>query len=396
MLNDIFLYFRGYRSVLIMNRDRPKAVVMLYEKKIKVCDIRACGECVAFCFSLNDADNALGAFKDAEIEIVKSNDRGVIPILSRYKNRPGIFVGFVMILIAVFLSGDYIWCIRIQGNENVSDERILEILEDHGVYLGVKAATLDLHTVYNDILIDCDELSWISINIRGTVADVELRESNKPLKKTPPKGRYANLVAEYDGEITLIKTYIGNSVISVGDVVKKGELLVSGVYENKMGNVDVVYSRGEVFAKVRHEFSVEVPLNYEKKTYTGKKNEKISLKIFSNSINILNNSRNIVSSYDIIEKMERLYLPGDIVLPIAVERVSYLEYESYECIRTEAQAERIAYERANRQIISLADGGDMISKEYNGYSDGTNYILEVCVIVNTDIAKVQEFVYNEG
>ena len=396
MLNDIFLYFTGFVSITINKNDRARCVVAFYKSRIAVSDIKDRADETIFYFSNNVAEKALLLLREESVELLGERRRGLYHFLSRYRNRPGLFLGLTLLFLTMLISGRFLWCIKITGNESVDDEQILEILEEHGVYLGAYYPSLDLHSIYNDILIDCDELCWISINIRGTVASVEVRESNAPKKQTPIKGKYANIIAGYDGEITRINTYCGNKVVSVGDVVKKGELLISGVYENKMGETDIVYSLGEVFATVRHEFSVEVPLYYEKKSYTGRKNEKISIKIFTKSINILNNSRNSVITYDIIEKMERVYLSEDIVLPISFELVDMLEYTMTECQRSEAQAEKIAYERANRQILSLANDGDVISKEYQGYLDDGRFVLNVVVFVNTNIAKIQEFVYNEG
>jgi len=330
------------------------------------------------------------------IEILKINENGILPFVKRYRKRPGMILGILFLLVSLVISRLFIWQINVEGNETYSKEETLRLLEDHGVYVGAFTPSLDLHSIYNDILIDNDALCWISINIRGTVANVQVRESEFPQKMTPPKGKYANIVAAYDGEIVSVESYGGQNVVKIGDPIRAGELLVSGFYEDKMGRTVLSYARGSVYAKIQRTFKIEVPLSYEKKIYTGERQQDLSIKIFSKTINILNNSRNINNKYDIIVDNEEICLFDRVYLPISYCITTYNSYDVLNVTRDEEKAKLIAHRTLNREMLEFAGDGEILSKDIEeGVHDGV-YSLNVTATMITDIAKTQEFVYNEG
>ena len=343
----------------------------------------------------SDANNVENILQMSGIEILSFRENGLLPIVKRYKKRPGIIFGFVLLLLSLAVSRMFIWQINIVGNDSVTREETIELLREHGVFVGAFTPSLDLHNIYNEILIDNNDFCWISVNIRGTVANVEVRETMHPDKLTPPKGKYANIIAAYDGEITLIESYGGKNVVKVGDAIRAGELLVAGLYEDKMGRTVLSYARGSVYAKIQKDFYIEVPLVYEKKVYTGEREYDFSINLFSKSINILNNSRNNDKEYDIIADNEQILLFDRIYLPLSYSLTTYSSYELQPQRRDVENARRIAYETINREILEFAGDGEILSKLIEESVDGDVYKLTVSACMNTDIAKIQEIVYNE-
>ncbi len=397
MLRKFIFYFLGYVRLYIASEHYEKAVTSLYGcSVIPIRQKKGRGDKSRFDFEKQDAERARRAFGNCGIEIINSKEIGFFSFLGRYRRRPGIAVGIFLLIISLAVSERFIWSINITGNDKVSTEQTLQLLEEHGIYVGTYIPSLDLHTLYNEILIDSEDFCWISVNIRGTVANVELRENERPLKLTPQKGKCANLVATSDGEITMINAHSGQSAVKVGDSIREGELLVSGLYEDKMGRTVHLYASGEVYAKVQREFYAEIPLEYEQKVYSGEKTYDFSLKIFSNTINILNNSRKTESKYDIIINNEHPYLFDRVRLPFSYELTEYSEYVTKTAVRTEQQAALIAYRSVGRQILESAGDGEILTKEYEGTLEDGVYKLRAVVSMNTNIAKIQEFIYNEG
>ena len=244
-------------------------------------------------------------------------------------------------------------------------------------------------------MIAYDEFCWISVNIRGTVANIEVREAYYPQEKNN-EGKCANLIAKYDSEIVSIKTYKGRDTVKVGDAVRSGELLVSGLYEDKTGRLNYCYSQGEVFGRVEREFSVEIPLEYERLVYTGEKTRDFSVKIFSKTINIVNSSRKDDIVYDIIERNEQLTLLDKIVLPMSYTEKTYYVCSVLKSNREQSAANRIAHEKIGRDILSFVGNGEIVSKEYSSTIEDETYKLSVVLTANVDIAQVQEFKVNKG
>lgn len=396
MFWKILWFFIGYVRCSVPIEQYERAVIALFPTGILHLGVKKKREKVCFDFKKRDLDFAISALTGSGIEVFAEGERGFFHILAKYKKRPGIAVGILILLFTVVISGKFLWSIEFCGLEKVDEARALEILEDHGIYVGCYVPSLELRKLYNEILIDCDEFSWISVNIRGTRAVVEVRETQEKLKLTPAKGKCANLVSKYDAQITAVRTYCGESMVKAGDSIREGELLISGLYEDKMGRTVRAYAQGEIIAKFRREFSVKIPLEYDKKVYTGEKCGKVTVKIFSKSINILNYSRNIDSEYDIIIENERIRLFDTVELPVLVRRDSMLCYTIKRSVRDENTARNIAYASVGREILSCAGEGEILSAEYNGYIEDGAFVLNAEVYFNADITKVQEFVYNEG
>ncbi len=397
MIRKILMYLSGYVRVSIDRADYERCVMALYSDKITpIKGHKGDGDFSYFDFEQKIASQALLSIEKASISVKSKKEYGAARLLSRYRKRPGIFIGAVFVIISLIISQNFIWCINIKGLDRLKREDVLELLETHGVYIGCYTPSLSLHRLYNDILIDCKDLCWISVNIRGSVANVEIRETQPPIKLTPYSGKCANLVAKCDGKITRINARDGENSISVGDSVRAGELLVSGLYDDKMGRLVHTYAYGEVYANVRESFYTEIPLEYKKKVRTGEKTEDFLLKIFSKTINIRNNSRKTQTSYDIIEENEQLCLFERIYIPVSYKRVVYYECTDVPCKRNEQTALKIAHETVNRQILEFVGDGVILEKDYDGRLENGVYKLTAHVYANTNIAKVQEFVYNEG
>ncbi len=396
MIWRIIWFFIGFVRCSVPEQQYEQTVIALFPSGIRALYERKKDGRVFLDFKKKDHMTALGILRDAGVEAKCEHEHSLLLKASKYKKRPGLAVGMMIIILAVVISGKFLWSIELVGLENVDELRALELLEEHGVYVGCYTPSLKLREIYNEILIDSDEFSWISVNIRGTHAVVEVRETKGKTKLTPQKGKCANLVSMQDARVTAVRTYSGESVVAVNDAVRKGELLISGIYEDKMGRGVCTYAQGEVLAEFKKEFIAKVPLEYEKKSFTGEKTRKISVKIFSKTINIFNFSRNTDTKYDIIIDNERVSLFGILDLPLTVSREVAMEYTVGNAARDEAAARQIAYAAIGKEMLSLAGDGEILSAEYKETLEDGVYVLCADVSFNADIAKVQEFVYNEG
>lgn len=169
--------------------------------------------------------------------------------LHKHRKRTGFATGFLlMILLLIFLSG-FIWKIEISGNTKISDNLLIQTLKHYGVYEGAKKNKLNITQIENKIKNDLYDLSWITINLDGSIASVEVKERYvKPVSED--RSRPSNLVAQMDGQIVKMEITKGKPMVSVGDAVVKGNLLVAGFYNDKKDNIILEHSSGRVTAEV--------------------------------------------------------------------------------------------------------------------------------------------------
>ena len=325
-----------------------------------------------------------------EIPLISAKDRGVPHLFYKYRHRYGLFFGLVLSILLMFLSSTVIWDIRIDGENRLSEGEIIAALNECGLSVGSPIKKLDVDVIQNRMIIYSDDISWISINLSGTVAHVEIRES----EPTPPeKVKYAaaNLVAEVDGEVCGFEDVRGEIVVKLGDLVRCGELLVSGIRESKTQGFSYTAAEGKVFAKTESSYSVEIPLKYEKKVYEECKYIEKYLVFFNKDIKIYSNNSKMDTSCDIIDTVEYAnpFSLGE--LPFGIRSVRYISYSYEPHIRSTEEAIDLAFYklRCKEEEMGITD---VISKHLEGeFCEGV-YRLSCTSTSVKNIAKQVEVI----
>ena len=180
-------------------------------------------------------DQYINVFSENEIECVFGQDKVLSVYISKYSKRWGAFLGLFILLISVYFSSKIVWKINVEGNSKISDDEIVNLLEECGFKLGTYIPSVNFDTLHNQFLMNSDNISWISINLDGNTANVKVKEIMKD--SISQKKTYANVVSKFDGQIQFISVHEGIKTVKIGDVVKKGDILISGVLDSKSEGV---------------------------------------------------------------------------------------------------------------------------------------------------------------
>jgi similar to stage IV sporulation protein len=332
----------------------------------------------------------LGKEADARgIEYTVKRKRGIPAFFARYKYRVGIFFGILAVAILTFVSRMFLWDITVTGNERLTSSYVLELLAHHGLSVGGYVSDLNTDRIENRLLMSTDEISWISINIRGNTAAVQIREAERE-EREEVSVLPANLVASKAGLVEYVRIYEGNVVVSAGKYVEKGDLLVSGLFDSERAGFRYTRASGEVMARTTTEYYVEIPYEYETIRYTGEEKCDKYLNFFGFSINISKNSRKEGAFYDKISIVENCSLYGrDIPVELLTER--YLEYERVRLTRTAEEAEELAYFELSSRLAEDADERTVIRKTVVPKVMEDRFVLMCSVVAIENIAQTQEF-----
>ena len=300
--------------------------------------------------------------------------------------RPGLLVGLAVFCFITIASGRVIWDVRVEGNDRVSDYEIVELLKMSGVGIGSKRADIDIDGTETRFLIRSDEISWIAINITGTVAEVEVREVENVVPKADDGVVASNLVSAKNGVIVGFEEVRGNISVSIGDAVSVGDLLVGGVYGTADTPLRLTRSRGKVFALCDNRYEIKVPLAYTQKTYTGKKKLTKTLIFFEKEVKFFENSGNLYATYDTISREEYFDPFGLGKLPIGIRTVEYREYGESTAVRTEAEASTEANFLLWQKIYNEIPDATLESKKLYGRLEGEVYVLDAVIQTVENIA----------
>ena len=327
--------------------------------------------------------------EDNSIDADFSKNLGAFAYISRYNRRFGLFFGALLLFICVYVSSLFVWRIDVEGNDMVSYEEIVSTLEKSGFSLGSFIPTIDYDALHNKFLLNSNEISWISVNIKGNVATVLVKE--RLIENDKPSNTYTNVIASSDAQILTIQLYEGKKVVNIGDVVKKGDLLVSGVINSQSQGTRYVHSDGVIKGYVNKHILVKIPLNSTKKHYTGNTHTEKTLKIFSKSINFSPKYRNSYIIYDKIEDRKKICIFGRIELPIEITTVKYLEYEQVAITHSYDEAVDLAFSELRYKLDDALSDADLISKKVTTYSDNSDFYIECELYCIENIASLVEF-----
>ena len=308
---------------------------------------------------------------------------GFLRLAERYRKRTGLAVGFFLALSLLILSSLFVWDITIEGTDRISEQSILNALESRGLRLGAFIPSINTENAEEFLILDVDGLSFVSINCRVTVVQVEIREREKNTEIVDTKSP-SNLIALADGQIEALRVTGGLITVKLGQTVKKGDLLVSGIIDSAALGYRLVRARGEVLARTTLSWRVEIPFETTEKVYTGKFFSQKSVKIFSKTIKLFRKDSICTSSCDKIESEKRIYLFGLIKLPIFITETEYAEYENVHKTLSQKEALAEAYRRLRELSENDLSGAEILGRYTSLCEDETSLTLtqQVECIIN--------------
>ncbi len=292
--------------------------------------------------------------RQKNIEFTVLADRGIHLFFQRTRLRPGLYLGFFCFLFLILFSTQFVFDIRISGNTVLTDTEVLEELAVQGFSPGSYLPKTDIEALCNRVVLHSDNISWISVNILGTVAHVEIKERKS--KPTPtPDSTLSCLVAARDGVIVGFDCTTGKIAVNVGETVKKGQLLVNGVTDTALGTY-YGNAAGAVRARTKREISITIPKSEQVICGYERTEVKKSIIFLGKTIKIFTKGGNLPSSCDTMRvETKQLSLTPELLLPIFVETTYYATPVYTEVSYTAQQAERLALEAYLEKCKQIPD-----------------------------------------
>ena len=392
---SVFLFLRGSCTVAIPSIHRTAAMNMCMQMGLQYSNFvwREDGG-VAFCCTVSSARRFLTVCRARDIEVEIVAYRGLPRLLKRIFDRPGLVVGAVLALTLMVMSGLFVWDVQISGNVELTDGEVIEELRACGFGVGSYLPTLRVREIENRVLMASERIGWLSINTEGTVARVQIIEhisGEDEDGENASLAQPANLIATRDGQIEYLELYRGNPVVTAGQAVKAGELLVSGLYDSQTGGFRYTRAAGRVMARTERVIKVEIPLSYEEKVYDEPILEGVEVHFFDFSYKIFKNSGNQDILCDIIKYNAEFKRLGRNRLPVSLTRTEAHPYHIEQKERSTEEALELCYTQLAQELDTLSGDVQLLQKEIATEVGETSVILICTLTCIENIAKVQDF-----
>jgi len=307
----------------------------------------------------------------AGCEVERESSRGLPDFLGRFRTRYAFLVGLAFALCAVSFLSRFVLIVQVSGNERVPAAVILSQLRQLGVRPGVYGPGLERRQLAQELLVRVDGLSWAALNLHGTRLEVLVRESLQVPERLDESG-YFDVVAEADGVITHIEPELGDAAVQEGDVVAKGDVLISGTvtmeppkYSELSPRYYQTHARGRVWARTWRVLTAAIPVEATVKDYTGAEKSAWSLNFLGRRVKIFGSTSISWPMYDKITTVRQAALPGGEALPLSLSRETFREYQPRTVEVDRAAAQALLEERLQKQLDTLiGEDGEVESTRF--------------------------------
>lgn len=393
MLKIWLNYITGYVNIKVESYFLERFINICISKKIFLWNIKRKKSTILYAnISINDYKRLKEVAKKTKSKIKIENKKGLPFVLHKYRKRK-IFIGFfILIIIGLIATSNFVWNIEVKGNTKISKEEIIEVLNQNGLKIGSNKNRIDTDLVINKVRLLREDIAWIGINMKGTNAIVEIKETDKA-PEIIQEDEYCNIVSNKNASITKINVQNGTASVSVGDIVKEGDILVSGYMEGKYTGIRYVHSSADIEAKVWYSKKEKFYLNQEIQVPTGATEKKYTLNLNNFKINLYKTLSKF-ENYDTINESKKLMLFSNFYLPIEIIKTTNFEYYKQLKTYTEEELTEIATKELSDSLEQEIENKDnIINKQVNVYPNEGYIEVEVIYEVLENIGVKEKIIF---
>ena len=368
MLIKILLrYILGYVRITVEGYYIERFINICTTNKILIWNLkREKGVKLHLNIGIQDFYKAIEVAKKLKCKIKIDKKRGIPFIANKYRKRKAFLISLIIILVALYVSSNYVWNIEIQIEDNLQLENIAEDIEEAGLKIGMRKSKVNVEEIVNKIRLKRDDISWIGINLKGTNAIVKAVKAKEAPEIIDEK-EYSNIVSKKGGIITQIIAQNGTAQVKVGDQVEAGQVLIQGTMEGKYTGTRYVHSLGEVKAIVQYTKKEKICLKEKQNVKTGNKETKYKINFNKFQINFYKTLSKF-KIYDTIEEEKKFKIFSNLYLPISVIKITNEELENNSKEYTIEEATEKGTKQLEEQIESeIEEKQNILRKKCRSY-----------------------------
>ncbi|WP_304507319.1 sporulation protein YqfD [Anaerotignum sp.] len=374
MFLALWYYFRGYVMIKVHGFAAERFMNMLSYRGVYVWDVATEGAGVKLKVPMGSMNMVSICAEKTGCRLEVQGYGGFPAKIRRFHGRQVLTVGILLFAVGLYLLSSFIWVIRVEGNERVSQEDILSYCQELGLKPAAWKRGVHPEEITKELLVQFPDISWVSVGIKGTDVTIKIAETIEKAevvdKETP-----CDVVASMDGVILKITAERGTPQVQEGDVVKKGDVLISSEVliglEGEEQHAEYVAAEGFVTAKVWQQLTAELPLTYDEKVYTGEIKTNSILSFWGKDADFIHPSLEEEQA-DTEVLFEKDLALGDFKVPISIKKEQYNIYTLEKKSRTveEAKAElEETLRKKTEQCLSQYGTIEKIDVHYEEYTD---------------------------
>lgn len=368
-------YLVGYEKYRAENVDSSMlAVTIINEFAESVFDVKVNGDVLEFSCFATKSEQILKLLSQNSINVKRIYVRGIAANLKKALKRPGIIVGLLIALFILKIQNRVVWKIEISGNDVISSAEIEENLSAVGFAVGKTYDKNKISAICNQYILNDDRVSWISVNMSGNVAFVEIKERTKK-ENTDKLPSYSGIIASKDCVIERPEVFCGTSLVQKGQTVEKGQMIISPIEFGTDGKEYISGAVGKIIAKTYNEFYVKIPYETVIENFEEIPEFSYTLNFLGHKIRIGNKSPNNSENKLFVFKNENVKLFGKIELPINAEILETRKYVVTPKTLGAEEAKKKAYRKMYSKIADDLSECEILSMSFSENEEENGFVL---------------------
>lgn len=402
----IWLLARGYLVVSVEGKHIERFINLAVSRGVDLWDIFQPRENLMIAkVNLSSYRVLRHIARGAKCKMKIRRKKGLPFFFVRLRNRKMLVAGAVFFFVSLYVLSSFIWFVEVTSNKElklVTKGEILEAASELGLKRGAPGFLVDNNSVAEAIEKKFSaKVSFVGVQQNGTRVTIDVVEKVLP-KRDPQKELPGNIIARKDGLIKEILVLSGEPKVLVGDTVKKGQVLITGVIypqppeeeppkgdegggtpekEQQMEPI-LVNARGVVRARVWYEARARLPLKQHTEKLTGRRQKLVMLNVGGKSIT-LQRPEGKQFRYFRTQKDVRKLVLWKWKFPVSLMVTEYRELEKRDFFFNMAEARAAAEKAAMKEILSkVPKEVEVVSRKVN-VSSANEKEIKVVVYVET-------------
>ncbi len=404
-------YIKGYVTIRLLGFSPERFLNMCNYRKIVIWNLESRNGTYECCMKLNDFWTIRPLAKKSRIHIKVVKKVGLPFFLYKNRKRKLSYFSVVVFFICLFTMSRFCWSIEFEGNQKYTDEVLMNFVHEQGYEQGIRLSKIQCENLEKLIRNEYNDINWVSAMIDGTKLVVKIKENTELLTIEEDTTNSCNLIANKSGKIISMITRQGVPMVSVGDEIEQGQLLVSGILQLKDDSQTVIK---EELVRADADIIIERKINYEneldrayKKRIYKKEKSQLFLKIFDYRFELFPIKKDLQQS-EIISEEKQLKIFENFYLPFYYGKTQIKMYEEEDFLYTEEEiinraSEQLEYyyEKLRKLGVEIIENNvKMLVNEKTVVASGTITIREKIGIeqeikIDENIEETtQEYEYN--
>ena len=370
MLIQLRKYLSGYVRVRVEGYSPERFFNLCNANGILIWGVEIHEQTYEMFVSVKDYRKLRPFVRKTRTKIILLEKHGLPFFLYHFRKRKVFFCGMAACIVLVYVLSLFVWNIHIEGNITQKEEELLGYLETLGVEHGVFKSKIMCENIETSLRSQYPNILWVSAEMRGTRIIIQIKEntdedivSKIEVKTEEP----VSIAADVTGTIEKMVVRQGTPLVSEGDVVEKGQILVEGYYEIKNDAGEIVRYEGvpadaDIDIVTTEKYKDSFSMKYEVKEYTKKKRIGIQATIFDKTYKFI--PKIPFKQYETFNITKKMHITENFYLPFILELNWFREYKPKQRIYTKEEAAELAnFRYLNKYKNILQKGVQIIEKD---------------------------------